>query len=155
MDELNNEYIVHERLEGFDILVPRHLTPNAMFRDIKRRYRKGMSINQQPIENANIHLIMNDGEGRSWVAIDVIEDVGTAKLDSYNYEIVHIRDSFYNIKIRVKGNMDVSIADIASDVNAHDGNIYVEGRYYNLNSMETFREEDYSTSLNIYATEEK
>lgn len=155
MEDLKHKYIISERLEGYDILIPHHLSPSAVFREIKRRYRKGMIINRQPIEKADIHLILNDGLGRSWVAVDVIEDTGTAKLDSYNYEIIPIRDSFFNIKIRVKGNMDVSIADIASDVNAHDGSIYIEGRYFKLNSMETFREQDYSTSLHIYATEEK
>lgn len=52
----------------------------------------------------------------------------SAKLDMYDYELIYNQDTVKRILINVKGNTDVTIADIATEITTHNDNIYVEGK---------------------------
>ena len=58
-----------------------------------------------------------------------------AKLDLYDYRIDTLEFDYIDIVIAITSSTDITIADIASDITASDGYIYVEGRYYKLEVM--------------------
>ena len=58
-----------------------------------------------------------------------------AKLDIYDYRVDALEMNYVDIVIEIDGTTDITIADIASDITASDGNIYVEGHYYTLANM--------------------
>lgn len=60
----------------------------------------------------------------------------TAKLDSYDYKVTQLELDHVVITIKVHNNSDVAIADIATDINGADGQIYVEGNKYTFESMD-------------------
>ena len=58
------------------------------------------------------------------------------KLDAYDYFVMPIEMDYVDIQIRIDGNTDVTIADIASELTVSDGNIYLEGYYYTLDDIQ-------------------
>lgn len=58
-----------------------------------------------------------------------------AKLDLYDYRIDTLEFDYIDIVIAITSSTDITIADIASDITASDGYIYVEGGYYKLEVM--------------------
>jgi hypothetical protein len=60
-----------------------------------------------------------------------------AKLDPYDYKIIHRGDGLDEIWIRVSSLDDAEVADLSTEITANDGNIYVEGHYYKLRDMYT------------------
>lgn len=61
--------------------------------------------------------------------------VSYAKLDNYDYAFIYADNKIKQIVVYVGSNHDIDIADIASDITASDGNIYVEGHYFRLIEM--------------------
>lgn len=68
------------------------------------------------------------------------------KLDMYDYRIDALDNEIFDIVIAIDSPMDVTIADIASDINASDGYIYVEGRYYSYLSLNVGQKELHITA---------
>lgn len=60
-----------------------------------------------------------------------------AKLDSYDYKFRRVDGKIYAIVVYVDSLHDVEVADIASEITASEGNIYVEGNYFKLVQMYT------------------
>lgn len=67
-----------------------------------------------------------------------------AKLDSYNYWLDFEKGKLVRITVVVDRVSSVDVADIATEINASDGNIYVEGHYCKYKetpeSMRTFED---------------
>lgn len=61
--------------------------------------------------------------------------VSYAKLDSYDYAFIYADNEIKQIVVYVGSKHDIDIADIASDITASDGNIYVEGHYFRFIEM--------------------
>ena len=62
-----------------------------------------------------------------------------AKLDSYNYNLIRSLggECIDAIVIKIDSQSDSIVSDIATDITAADGNIYVEGYYLELKDMFT------------------
>ena len=58
-----------------------------------------------------------------------------AKLDNYNYKLYYVNDRVNYVYIKVDRTNSVEIADIATEVNGAEGNIYVEGHYLKFVDM--------------------
>lgn len=54
---------------------------------------------------------------------------GWAKLDTYNYTVKEVSGDTI-VYVDVSGPTDVVISDIATDINASDNHVYLEGQYY-------------------------
>lgn len=79
-----------------------------------------------------------------------------AKLDNYDYEILMNGEIITGIKIRVDGHNDVTISDISTEINANDGNVYVDGIYGKMEDMSILKDVLYNeTFLMIRITEEE
>lgn len=57
------------------------------------------------------------------------------KLDTYDYRIEHLQYGDVDIVIQIDGPTDITIADIATELTASEGYIYVEGNYYRYDTM--------------------
>lgn len=57
------------------------------------------------------------------------------KLDMFDYEVYTLELNYVDIQIAIESTTDILIADIASEVTASDGHIYVEGNYYIMRQM--------------------
>ena len=57
------------------------------------------------------------------------------KLDMLDYHIYTLELDYVDIQIMIQGTTDVIIADIASELTASDGHIYLEGGYYKFTQM--------------------
>lgn len=75
------------------------------------------------------------------------------KLDSYDYDFEIEDDIIKGIMVYVGSNHGIDIADIASDINSNDGNIYVEGHYFRFESMSVETIELDNVRLTIHVTE--
>lgn len=58
-----------------------------------------------------------------------------AKLDEYDYELVYRNNHVLAIHIPMQSFSDVIASDISTDVDVHDGYIYVEGHYLRSKSL--------------------
>lgn len=75
------------------------------------------------------------------------------KLDNYNYEFIEYDGKIETIRIHVTGISDVDIADIASDINDSDGNIYVERHYFVFNGIHSVRADNKQVYVDILVSE--
>lgn len=157
MQELMERYIIDAQDDGsYAVKVPHTETPKTTHREIRRMLKEGLTIDGEPIARGRLTIHYSKGKYPAMVILKPIHDLQTTKLDMYDYTLDHIREDFYCIRIKVSSTIDSTIADIASEITATDGHIYVETKYFSLNSMETIRsDEDYTTTLLIYATEER
>ena len=57
------------------------------------------------------------------------------KLDTYDYRVEQLRHGNVDIVIQIDGPTDITIADIATELTASEGYIYVEGNYYQYDTM--------------------
>ena len=75
------------------------------------------------------------------------------KLDMYDYELVTDADrSVTNVIVYTDTSNDIIIADIASEITASEGYIYVEGHYMQLIVMRPFKL-DNRVGVNIHVNE--
>lgn len=58
-----------------------------------------------------------------------------AKLDEYDYELIYKDGRVTAIHIPIKSLADVLAADVSSDIDVHNGFIYVEGHYLLCRSL--------------------
>lgn len=75
------------------------------------------------------------------------------KLDMYDYQLVLADNEVTQVFLDMDSIHDIDIADIASEITASDGNIYVEGHYLEFIQMEVGKKSDNTACMILHVNE--